>query len=219
MFRRNGYRFAARHDSADPLIHVNARLSPTASVVRAHAREEGPMNARPHPSAAAPEPLELPRTAYDASLLFRHMALLEIDRDELAAEDPLLFRELQAFCTLCRRQRTCASDLANSGRRCRLGVVPLLSERRHARGAGSRAQLQPRRPLPAAAREIDGRSERAAELLSGMVRSADFAGAWRWRLSRRNNETASAVPYDISRPTCRARERRSLRGFGRPNGR
>src|SRR5262245_49669613 len=42
---------------------------------------------------------DLPRHSYDASLLFRRMAALQIDRDELASNDPLLFRELQAVCT------------------------------------------------------------------------------------------------------------------------
>src|SRR6516164_10195481 len=40
---------------------------------------------------------DLPRHSYDASLLFRHMAALQIDRDELASNDPLLFRELQGL--------------------------------------------------------------------------------------------------------------------------
>ena len=37
---------------------------------------------------------DLARHSYDASLLFRRMAALQIDRDELASNDPLLFREL-----------------------------------------------------------------------------------------------------------------------------
>jgi hypothetical protein len=61
------------------------------------------------PSGEAPD---LPRYSYDASLLFRRMALLRVDRDELASDDPLLFRELQALCTLCRSQERCVLDLA-----------------------------------------------------------------------------------------------------------
>ena len=53
------------------------------------------------------EALDLPRYSYDASLLFRRMAALQIDRDELASNDPLLFRELQAVCTLCRSKERC----------------------------------------------------------------------------------------------------------------
>jgi len=33
-------------------------------------------------------------------------------RDELASNDPLLFRELQALCTLCRSKERCVLDLA-----------------------------------------------------------------------------------------------------------
>jgi len=61
------------------------------------------------PSAAAPD---LPRHSYDASLLFRRMAALQVDRDEIASDDPLLFRELQALCTLCRSKERCVLDLA-----------------------------------------------------------------------------------------------------------
>jgi hypothetical protein len=61
------------------------------------------------PSGEAPD---LPHYSYDASLLFRRMALLQVDRDELASDDPLLFRELQALCTLCRSKERCVLDLA-----------------------------------------------------------------------------------------------------------
>jgi hypothetical protein len=56
------------------------------------------------PSGEAPD---LPRYSYDASLLFRRMAALQVDRDELVSDDPLLFRELQALCTLCRSKERC----------------------------------------------------------------------------------------------------------------
>ncbi len=46
------------------------------------------------------------------SLLFRRMAALQVDRDEIASNDPLLFRELQAVCTLCRSKERCVLDLA-----------------------------------------------------------------------------------------------------------
>src|SRR5262245_2767966 len=58
---------------------------------------------------------EAPRYSYDASLLFRRMAALHIDRDELASDDPLLFGELQALCTLCRSKERCVLDLAREG--------------------------------------------------------------------------------------------------------
>jgi hypothetical protein len=56
--------------------------------------------------------LHIPRYCYDASLLFGRMALLRIDRDELAREDPLLLRELQGICTLCGSKEECVRDLA-----------------------------------------------------------------------------------------------------------
>jgi hypothetical protein len=40
------------------------------------------------------------------------MATLQVDRDELASDDPLLFRELQGLCTLCRSKERCVLDLA-----------------------------------------------------------------------------------------------------------
>jgi hypothetical protein len=55
---------------------------------------------------------DVPRYSYDASLLFRRMAALQVDRDEVASNDPLLFRELQALCTLCRSKERCVLDLA-----------------------------------------------------------------------------------------------------------
>ena len=61
------------------------------------------------------EALDLPRYSYDASLLFRRMAALRIDQDELACDDPLLFRELQALCTLCRSKERCVLDLTQEG--------------------------------------------------------------------------------------------------------
>jgi hypothetical protein len=64
------------------------------------------------PSGEAPD---LPRYSYDASLLFRRMAALQVDRDELVSDDPLLFRELQALCTLCRSKERCVLDLAQEG--------------------------------------------------------------------------------------------------------
>jgi hypothetical protein len=79
---------------------AHGRLSPAqASDVVADARSPG-------------EAPDLARYSFDASLLFRRMAALQIDRDELASNDPLLFRELQAVCTLCRSKERCVLDLA-----------------------------------------------------------------------------------------------------------
>ena len=54
-----------------------------------------------------------PRCFYDASLLFRRMALNHVDRAEVAENDPLLFYELQGVCTLCPSKEQCILDLAN----------------------------------------------------------------------------------------------------------
>jgi hypothetical protein len=62
--------------------------------------------------------LDMPRYCYDASLLFRRMTLLQIDRDELARDEPLLLRELQGLCTLCGSKGECVRDLA---RECKTG--------------------------------------------------------------------------------------------------
>jgi voltage-gated potassium channel len=55
--------------------------------------------------------LSIPRYCYDASLLFHRITLLQIDRDELSREKPLLLRELQGLCTLCGSKLECLRDL------------------------------------------------------------------------------------------------------------
>ena len=67
--------------------------------------------AAPSPDAGDMETPAPPPYLYDASLLFRCMDALQIDRSELAAEDPLLFRELQGRCALCRNKESCIQDL------------------------------------------------------------------------------------------------------------
>jgi|SRR5690349_10719453 len=54
---------------------------------------------------------QLPLLCNDASLLFRRMALLRIDADDLARDEPLLTRELQARCVLCSGKERCIEDL------------------------------------------------------------------------------------------------------------
>jgi hypothetical protein len=75
---------------------------------------------RPEPNmAAAPAPAapsEMPAVAVhvlNGGLLFRCMELLQIDRTELANEDPLLFHELQGRCALCRDRPECMRALAH----------------------------------------------------------------------------------------------------------
>jgi hypothetical protein len=49
----------------------------------------------------------------DICLLLRRIAALKIDPDALDRADPLLFRELQGLCSLCRSKGRCARDLAH----------------------------------------------------------------------------------------------------------
>ena len=48
----------------------------------------------------------------DANLLRRWMRILQVDRSDLAAEDPSLFDTLEAVCASCRNKEECAQDLA-----------------------------------------------------------------------------------------------------------
>jgi len=64
-------------------------------------------------SATGYEGSQSPRYCYDSSLLFRCMEMLRVDRDDFAQADPLLFRELQGRCALCRVKETCVQDLAS----------------------------------------------------------------------------------------------------------
>src|SRR6266567_2914294 len=67
---------------------------------------------RPPETRAASETPEPPSCFFDASLLFRCMDRLQIDWDQLANDDPLLFRELQGRCALCRSKEECVGTLA-----------------------------------------------------------------------------------------------------------
>jgi hypothetical protein len=66
--------------------------------------------------ASASSAGEMPPPAYNVfngGLLLRCMDMLQIDRNELAKDDPLLFRELQGRCALCRDRETCERELAH----------------------------------------------------------------------------------------------------------
>ena len=52
------------------------------------------------------------RNPHDAGLLFCCMDALQIDQNKLARDEPLLYRELQGVCTLCRNKKDCSSDLS-----------------------------------------------------------------------------------------------------------
>lgn len=63
--------------------------------------------------AATPRSGKRRHGRFDAGLLFSRMERLQIDEDELAQDDPLLFRELQGRCTLCPSQDQCSRELAS----------------------------------------------------------------------------------------------------------
>jgi hypothetical protein len=67
------------------------------------------------PVAPDPQSCGFKIPAYDVSPLFRRLALLNIDRDELAETDPLLFHELQGLCALCQSKGRCVRELGEEG--------------------------------------------------------------------------------------------------------
>src|SRR5580692_6277868 len=77
-------------------------------------RRRAKVAALPPVPAAIDEPAPPAACLYDGSLLFRCMELLQIDRDALASDDPLLVRELQGRCALCRDQVQCMQAQARS---------------------------------------------------------------------------------------------------------
>jgi hypothetical protein len=65
------------------------------------------------PAQAAAEIPGVTVHVLNGGLLFRCMDMLQIDRAELANEDPLLFHELQGRCALCRDRAECMRALAH----------------------------------------------------------------------------------------------------------
>jgi hypothetical protein len=51
--------------------------------------------------------------SFEVSLLLRRMAMLHIELDELAREEPVLFRDLQVSCVVCQCQGRCGWGLAH----------------------------------------------------------------------------------------------------------
>ena len=109
---------AARHQQNGRSSLIASILSWCGHYARAIARAAGGRVIATQPSDvvedrdASDGGLDLPRHSYDASLLFRRMAALQVDRDELASNDPLLFRELQGLCALCRDKERCVLEFA-----------------------------------------------------------------------------------------------------------
>jgi hypothetical protein len=48
-----------------------------------------------------------------ADLLVRRMAVLDLDRNEVAATEPRMLQDLQRVCTMCESHRQCARDLTH----------------------------------------------------------------------------------------------------------
>jgi hypothetical protein len=108
-----------------PVSPSHERFPSVLSAVMAwfHERAEGahpepppatPVDVEPaaRPSAASLDAADSARLICGVALLFRCMPMLQIDPDELARDDPLLFRELQGLCSLCACKAECANDLA-----------------------------------------------------------------------------------------------------------
>jgi hypothetical protein len=51
--------------------------------------------------------------SFEVSLLLRRMAMLHIELDELAREEPVLFRDLQVSCVVCQCKGRCRWGLAH----------------------------------------------------------------------------------------------------------
>jgi hypothetical protein len=83
--------------------------------MQANSERSGRETVSPGGGSREPDTSPLGVPAYDVSLLFRRLAVLQIDQDELASDDPLLFRELQGLCTLCGSKGRCVRDLAREG--------------------------------------------------------------------------------------------------------
>ena len=110
-----------------------------------------------------------------AELLLRRMAVLDLDRKEVAQTQPQTFRDLQRICTMCESHRQCAHDLTARFEQPEVGR--LLPERRHPEGAERAAVgVAARVVKPATSHLIRGHSTRlwalvgAALLLNGLVK-------------------------------------------------
>jgi hypothetical protein len=85
--------------------HLRARAAPLSSG-----------SGLPQAVECASAACEMPQPDYNVfngGLLFRCMDMLQIDRDALAKDEPLLFRELQGRCGLCRDRERCERELAH----------------------------------------------------------------------------------------------------------
>jgi len=88
---------------------LEARAVRTRPTGERNARYDGKVMLPDSPPCGFQHP-DPPQRFFDVSLLFRRMKMLQIGRKQLADDDPLLFRELQGLCTLCRSKEQCAVD-------------------------------------------------------------------------------------------------------------
>ena len=79
---------------------------------RCRDRNRGVSDAGERPQLSGSETSAPQRRGFDAGLLLRCMGRLQIDRGEVANEDPLLLRDLQGVCAWCRSRAECVEDLA-----------------------------------------------------------------------------------------------------------
>lgn len=99
-------------DVRNRVVTMHARGKPKSTARRRSEQITPPFVADAPQTFGGKQLLLPPRYYFDASLLFRCMDLLHIDRREFAQDDPLLFRELQGLCTLCRSKDECSRNLA-----------------------------------------------------------------------------------------------------------
>ena|ERR1700686_572639 len=102
------------HPSALTLVLEWCRYCMGASTVLPQSEQGIPgVVERAPPTSAGSETPEFPGYSFDADLLFRCMDMFQIDRNELAKDDPLLFREFQGLCALCPSKKECLRDLTH----------------------------------------------------------------------------------------------------------
>ena len=129
------------------LAWCNGRVRGIASFAHRRLRSAEAIVADAGSSGEAPD---LPRHSYDVSLLFRRMAALQVDRDELASDDPLLFRELQANMHIVSQQGTlCVGSRAGVRRARESRLARILPQCHDAECSWRRAKLRAGGAIPA----------------------------------------------------------------------
>jgi hypothetical protein len=99
---------APSNGEAQTLAQSNAAIEK-----RKRLRKSPPSDMLPVKLAQTRSVRDPPLWLFDGSLLFRYMELLKLDRHALSKGDPLLFRELQGVCALCRSKQECYQHLTH----------------------------------------------------------------------------------------------------------